>query len=152
MSKEWLLGKTERGERVCLEGFSWDCGWYWGGGYIHIYNRGAKEWRTHTHFDTYFGEGHDLFTGINARIKHHVLTTDQRWRLCDLMVQFYAFRRASECYHYGGGYTSKDRTEDEIQPAMSAVLNTHIETVIIREIRSLLDSTSGKIITRKAHV
>ena len=152
MKKEWLLGKTADGERVCLEDFSWDCKWYWGGGYIHIYERGARRWHTHTHFDTYFAGKQDLFTEFNAMIKHSVLNQKQIWRLCDLMVQFYAFRKAAGCFQYGGHYTSDGRTEAEFRLDLAEATNKHIETVIIKEIRSLLDSTSGKITTRKARV
>ena len=50
--KRWLLGYTKstqygNREAVYLRDFTWDCDWYWGGGYI-----GNSEF--HAHFDGAF--------------------------------------------------------------------------------------------------
>ena len=31
----YLLGRTYSGQKVWLQKESWDCGWYWGFGYLH---------------------------------------------------------------------------------------------------------------------
>ena len=57
--KRWYLGKLKGSpENVYLYDFSWDCGWYWGGGYIGNRN-------FHAHFDGAFlntvdSRGHTL--------------------------------------------------------------------------------------------
>jgi len=53
-----LLGYTKRKqygtrEPVYLEGFKWDCGWYWGGGYI-----GNSKF--HAHFNGAFLDTPDI--------------------------------------------------------------------------------------------
>ena len=34
----YLLGKNEEDRNVSLVKASWDCGWYWGFGYVQSYN------------------------------------------------------------------------------------------------------------------
>ncbi len=55
MSKDkWYLGKLiGTGSRVYLEDFSWNCNWYWGGGYL-------INSRFHAHFDGAFLDTVDL--------------------------------------------------------------------------------------------
>ena len=38
----YLLGKDAEGVKYWLESPSWDCGWYWGFGYVETYQR---NWR-----------------------------------------------------------------------------------------------------------
>jgi len=171
MAKQsWYLGKTKgpRPERIYLRDFSWDCDWYWGGGYI-----GNKNF--HTHFDGCFlnrpdSRGHSLgpFYDPWTKAPEHVkdpqvisngasvwesldfflddaqYDKDQWWRIKDLFKQFYAMRAAAEVFHLGGHCSSKGRTEKETNPFMEAVLNKHIETVIIPAIRKALDKEEEK--------
>ena len=168
--KSWYLGHDES-DRYFLEDFTWDCGWYWGGGYLEVY-RGYKtkstgpdnQHRMHTHFDSHLstlGDGDwfkvdggkfirsedtrcNWFDGFKKHIPYTVLTDDEIWRLCDLMIQFYAYRRASECFQYGGHYSSKGRTRREIRKPMERECNKQIEKVIIPLVRELLDKTADR--------
>ena len=148
MEKMWLLGKTEDGQRIYLEDFKWDCGWYWGGGYLKWYARGAKAWHSHTHFGSTFGDYTDTHTGYNKHIKHSVLNDEEVWRLCDLMRQFYCYREAAECAQYGGHMTSKGRKKEELNKDLGAAINKQIE-IVIREVRILLDGTIGRKINMR---
>jgi hypothetical protein len=52
----YLLGKTTDGELIWLEAPSWDCGWYWGFGYVETYTNNrrpdlAKDISSHSHFN-----------------------------------------------------------------------------------------------------
>ena len=67
----YLIGKDNTGERVWLEKPSWDCGWYWGFGYLQTMqgNREpsrARDINSHTHWDSRVDESHknayDWFT------------------------------------------------------------------------------------------
>lgn len=167
MSKQkWLLGYTKPGmygERrgVYLEDFSWDCGWYWGGGYI-----GNKHF--HAHFNGAFLEIPDIRGHVLGRFVtpwHHDKTnavvidngasvwepietflddvpphiSANWWRIKDLFKQFYALKEAAEVFHHGGHCTPKDRHPDEINPEMERAINQHIEKVVIREIRAIFN-------------
>ena len=166
----WLLGYTKKelyGTKspVFLYDFSWDCGWYWSGGYVGNEN-------FHSHFDGCFLEtpdrrGHPLGNFItpwdtkpssnfvvvnNGASLWEPLTTflddvptflakeSNWWRVKDLFKQFYALREAAEVFNFGGHCTEKDRKIDEFNPDMAKAINDHIETVVIREIRLMFNS------------
>lgn len=135
---KYFLGKNKDGERYYMEDFSWDCGWYWAGGYIKIYGEYCKNWNTHTHFDNFGDNSLNLFDKVKKEIPELNITDDDLWRLCDLMTQFYAHKESAECFQYGGHYTSEGRTKKEINKAMADKINKHIELVIIPEVRKLL--------------
>lgn len=132
--KKWYLGKSKTWGMVWLTDFSWDCGWYWGGGYL-----GNKN--CHFHVSSYFTDYKaDAYTAIKSDFESLKLTDDQLWRFCDLFKQFYAYQEAAECFKFGGHYTSKDRNPKEINDTLYIELNKHLEEVIIPEIRKLMDS------------
>lgn len=165
-----FLGTTKPnlyGEKtnVYLTGFSWDCDWYWGGGYIKTKNM-------HTHFNSCFldiidSRGHclgnffDPWTTIPNYIKpenviiikngcsiwedletfldnipEHI--SKNWWRIKDLYKQFYILRRSAETFQLGGHCTSDNRNPKEINKKMADNINKHIETVIIPEIIKVL--------------
>ena len=166
MKKQWYLGKTKaklngKVEKVYLEDFSWDCGWYWAGGYIETKSM-------HTHFDSCFlnvpdRRGHPLGNFITlwdekdenavvldngAAIWENINTflddvpehiKANWWRIKDLFVQFYALQKAAEVFQYGGHCTSKNRAKDEIDKKMANKINAHIKNVIVREIRKIMN-------------
>lgn len=165
-----LLGYTKKaqyGERrpIYLTGFSWDYGWYWGGGYI-----GNKD--LHTHFDGCFlgcpdSRGHSLGSFYDPWTPAGKYTTEENikrmkngaavwedlefflddvpehiaknwWRIKDLYKQFYAYKEAAECFRHGGHCTSEGRKPEELVPGMADAINKHIETVIIPAITEAL--------------
>ena len=113
-----LLGKLKTdagtfadGENLWLEKHNWDCGWYWGFGYL-----GNKN--CHFHFDSLLcikdGKGDvkycasDLFESTN-------ISDSDWWIIRDLFVQAYALRKAAEVYQYGGHQKTKAGTTDLIK-------------------------------------
>jgi len=119
-------GRTEY-----LYDFSWDCDWYWGGGYV-----GNKHF--HHHFDHLVSGNINMFDGFKRYYDSTKLSDEQLWRLCDLMKQFYSHRESADCFQWGGGYTSSDRNHEEINPELAKSLNEQIEKYIIPEVRKLL--------------
>ncbi len=161
-----LLGYTVRelygsSEPIYLEGFKWDCDWYWGGGYL-----GNKN--LHTHFDGCFLEspdprGHSLGNFVTHATKdkykdrmtnfkvvdnyssvweplnffldkspQHLV--DKWWRIKDLYRQFYSYKEAAATFQYGGHCTGEGRIDDEINYENAITINRHIELVIIPQI------------------
>ena len=137
-------------ERIYLEGFSWNCGWYWGGGYI-----GNKN--LHCHFNGCFLEvpdyrGHPLgnfkpenlkngcsiWEPLSTFLDDSQFTENEWWRIKDLYKQFYIYQKAAEAFQYGGHCASEDRSKGEIKPDMAKLINDHIEQVIIPEIMKAL--------------
>jgi len=136
--KKWFIGVSSYGGREYLEDFSWDCGWYWGGGYL-------GNSRLHHHVDGIGAyENINMFDAFKKYFdKSLALTDNQLWRFCDLFKQFYAYKQAAECFRHGGHYTSDGRNPEELQPLMADAVNNHIKFVIIPEIRKLMDEVEN---------
>ena len=83
----YLIGINTDGEKVFLEHQSWDCGWYWGFGYLETYTNNrqitrSKDIRCHSHFQD--------FDKNNSLNKYHeldscVLSFDELQELKRLM-------------------------------------------------------------------
>ena len=170
-----LLGYTKPAqygsrEPVYLEGFKWDCGWYWGGGYI-----GNKNF--HAHFDGAFLDtpdirGHVLGNFVTPWTKLEDYRKDGAvvvsngcsvwedittflddvpphisanwWRIKDLYKQFYALRQAADVFQYGGHCSDQGRTEAELNKDQARAINLHIAQVIIPEICKALDKDQAQ--------
>ena len=167
---KWYLGKTKGTipEAVFLTDFGWECGWYWGGGYIGNSN-------FHAHFDGAFMEvpdirGHCLGNFITpwTKLPDYLKPKDctvisngcsvwedlgtflddaqysakEWWRIKDLFKQFYIIRAAAEVFQYGGHCTTDKRNPAELNKEMVDSLNKHIETVIIPEIRKAMNHSA----------
>jgi len=140
----FLLGRRQDGKKVYLEDFSWDCDWYWGGGYLEVFNKPKSDITEHYHLDGVINESKkNAFNAVNAfnAIKEHflelVLTDDELWLFCDLMMSFYALKEAAEVIGKGGGhYTTHNKiTADK---ALARTLNAIIKNEIIPAVHDLL--------------
>ena len=128
MSESVLLGKVRSdagtdadGEKIYLEKHSWDCGWYWGFGYVGNY-------RLHTHFDSQFLKD---AKSVDEIFESTELSDKQWWVLRDLFVQAYALKKAAEVYRYGGHQTSVSGVTDFIEDdEMVKRLNNDLEAVL----------------------
>lgn len=107
--KIYLLGQDSDGTNYYLEAPSWDCGRYWGFGYIETYTNNknpakAKDIRTHQHFDGLFLHGnkcaYDLFKEFFTCTP---LNDSEIWLLLDYMKTFYTLRESAELF--GRGYS-----------------------------------------------
>lgn len=151
-------------EAVYLRDFKWECGWYWAGGYIgnrhfHAHFDGAfldmPDVRGHPLNNYYvfvspwhkvenkertiiIRNGASIWESLSFFLDEAQYSTKEWWRIKDLFKQFYALKAAAEVLHYGGHCTS-ERNPQEIKPDTAKLLNQHIETVIIPEIRKALD-------------
>lgn len=103
----YLLGRDEGGTNYWLEEPSWDCGWYWGFGYVECYTNNnnpsmARDITCHQHFDSLFLNGREC--GHDAFKKFFVetpLSDDEIWELCDYMKTFYTLKSVAELFKHG---------------------------------------------------
>jgi hypothetical protein len=120
-------GTFADGENIYLTKHRWDCGWYWGFGYI-----GNK--RCHFHFDSLLsikgGCGgikclaSELFQSTN-------ITDKEWWVIRDLFIQAYALRGAAEVYRHGGYQTTLKGVTNIIQSHdMTKFINADLEKVL----------------------
>jgi hypothetical protein len=103
----YLLGLNKDGEYVWLEKESWDCGWYWGFGYLHTFTNNrqperSRDLSSHFHFDSTFLNGPDCCRDMFKNyFKETVLTDNEIWELCDYMKTFYTLKSVAELFKCG---------------------------------------------------
>lgn len=109
----YYLGKDKNGSNRWLEAPSWDCGWYWGFGYIETYTNNESPERSrdiseHTHFDSLFFSGNKCaFDTFKEFFISTPLSDDEIWTLCDYMMTFYTLKKTAELYRYGYSYQTE---------------------------------------------
>jgi len=104
----YLLGEDVAGTRYWLEAPSWDCGWYWGFGYVETYtnNRNPQKSRdidSHQHIRGMFGkeiEGKYIYNIYNTPLlAHPAFSEKEGWELTELFTQFYLLREMADFSH-----------------------------------------------------
>ena len=144
--KSWLLGQDEDGINYYLEEPSWDCGWYWGFGYVETYtnNRNpekSKDISSHQHFNGLFFEGsqngYDMFKEFFVKTP---LTDDEIWKLLDFMKTFYTLRETSELFGFGySHYTEKSKLDDLKRDDLVKLINKDLLPKLFKEIESIFE-------------
>lgn len=108
-------------EPIYLYKHSWDCGWYWGMGYLGNSN-------CHFHFDSYLKDGK---YDVSDHLSQSPFTQADWWILRDLFVQAYALKAAAEVYCHGGHQTHKAfELWDLRNPAKAEDLNKDLENIL----------------------
>jgi len=116
----YLIGKDKSGINYWLESPSWDCGWYWGFGYIETYTNNnypekSRDIESHSHWSGLVGEQYkyDFDNKIEVKDKYvyHIndsrqlvettLTDKESWELSDLMKRFYILKEMTEVLNCG---------------------------------------------------
>lgn len=117
----YLLGRDKYGTNYWLEEASWDCEWYWGGGYVETYTNNkspehSKDIESHTHFDSLFLKGdkcaYDLF---NELFVEHPFTKDEVRKIILLMKKFYIAQKYSSMLHGSALYCETNPVADVIK-------------------------------------
>ena len=108
----YLLGIDEDNTKYYLQRGTFDCGWYWSGGYINTFNRTKSDISLHTHYKTGDVNGNKFSditsddSGFNAIFKQTTLTDKEKWTFHELMRTFYIMQDAMELAHRGGANIS----------------------------------------------
>lgn len=99
----YLLGSDEDGTWYWLEEASWDCGWYWGFGYIETYTNNknpmvSKDIKSHQHADNFYLE---WWRGDKPILRDTTFNEKEGWELTELLKQFYILRESAEYFDRG---------------------------------------------------
>jgi hypothetical protein len=143
---EVYLGYNEENGRICLTAPSWDCGWYWGFGYLgnrnchyHVDGLTTREW-----YDVEKGcfrsEKMSLFDGFKKHFGDTLTLTDaQLWTLCELFRTFYTLSKTAELYGRGGThYTDNPCKELLTNTAERDRINQVLLPAVFKEIYKIL--------------
>lgn len=145
----YLLGRDVCGYSIYLEYPSWDCGWYWGFGYIERYTNKtrpetARDIVSHTHWNREIVgdkviEGRYIYhINDNPSIVETVLTDRESWLLSELMRQFYILRDMSNLVYRGSAGVSSLQSSPTKSTGIYHVINTRMLPAIFEHIHNLL--------------
>ena len=86
--ERFLMGRNQYGQLLWLEAPSWDCGWYWGFGYLETSD-------SHTHVDTsLMKDVSNIFE--SKELVDKTFNEKEGWELTELFTQFYLLRKTPE--------------------------------------------------------
>lgn len=142
----YFLGRDVNGVNYWLEAASWDCGWYWGGGYVETYTNNdnperSRDTDSHQHFDSLFFKGnknaHDLFIEF---FPVHPFTDSETWKICELLKAFYTARSYSDMLHLGGAHYTTNPAADTIKSGEEYErINKNVIPAIMQELYKILE-------------
>ena len=117
----YLLGKDADGVYYWLEEGSFDCGWYWGFGYVEMYTDNKRpDWSedidSHQHFNgMFFNHNKNAYDAFKDFFADSVLTDDELWKLVELMKSFYIAREYADMLYCGGAHYTGNPAKDIIK-------------------------------------
>jgi hypothetical protein len=120
------------GERAYLVGPSWDCGWYWGVGYVQ-----TKV--SHRHFDGLFLPGEDAWNYLSV-LDSTPLIEKEWWALRDLMRSIYTLKKAAELFHLGSSHLniwSNETLAKGKKPFLAKRINERLLPELFDRVRAL---------------
>lgn len=127
----YLLGEDSDGIKYWLEAPSWDCGWYWGFGYVETYQNNrepskARDIDSHSHFEgLVFKNGKDgkYIYHINDALPETPLTDSEAWELSDLMKRFYTLKESAAIFGRGTAHYTSNTGHDSTNKNMEKYIN-----------------------------
>ena len=136
-----LLFKKDNNRSYLLKP-KFDCGWYWGLGYLAT-GRGS-----HLHFDTYFED--KPFYDAWIDFDDTPFTKDEAYIIADYMRQLYTLRKMADMYHLGNTHiTGNARVLDQFAEQNTAeykrICNVLIPTVWNALVDVLLDEEEDRV-------
>ncbi len=139
--KKIRLGIVD-GENIYLSPPSWDCGWYWGFGYLgnkdcHYHVDGLKKIETYNHEKKVFKyEFVDLHEGFIRHFgKSFIVRPSQTWEFAELFATFYHLKNTAEVLHTGGAHLTTNpcayiiKNPDELKRINEIVLPKIFEAI-----------------------
>lgn len=117
----YLLGADEDGIKYWLEAASFDCGWYYGFGYVETYtnNRNperSKDIESHQHYDGLILNGRSPSPEEFKKVLPTTpLKDDEIWKLNELMRTFYTMRAYMDLIYKGSSNITRNNCYDVIK-------------------------------------
>lgn len=149
-----LLGK-HNDENIYLSAPSWDCGWYWGFGYLgnrncHYHVDGLKKIEKYN-FDkkVWQYEFVNLYDGFKKHFGDSFIVKSDKdiWTLAELFATFYTLKEAAELLGRGGShYTTNPISELIINKDEVTRINEVILPALFDQIHDILVRAKNKVL------
>lgn len=160
--KIFLLGSDAEGTNYWLEEAKWDCGWYWGFGYVETYTNNknphkSKDIQSHSHIDSSFMGQMQKYDfekkcSINSEYVHNIFdaptlqettfTEQEGWVLSELFKSFYMLKQSAGMFRNGGSNVTTN-------PCSELIKNEDWAKLINQEILPLIFEKIYEILTPK---
>ena len=121
----YFIGTDEQGTKYYLEQAHFDCGWYWGIGYIETFTNNthpelSKDITSHQHFDSMMKDiGYEKrlyhIDAFKALFPHNPFTDKEIWTIIELLNSAYTVREYSDMLHIGGSHVTSNPAKELIQ-------------------------------------
>ena len=138
----YLLGADKEEQKYYLRTASFDCGWYWGIGYVQTFTnkrnpRLSKDISSYDHFDAmFFGiENRNGFDAFREAFPFNPFSDDEIWEICELMKSAYTARHYADMLYCGGSNYTENPAKDIIKNSEEY---DRINKVVIPEIMEKL--------------
>ena len=145
--KIYLLGTFEDGPNFWLKEPTWDCGWYWGFGYVSTYQSHQhydglcfKKYEYYDHKKGCFQQG-EYIHKLSDRpdVVACSLIEREQWILSDLMKMAYTLKKTAELYRQGNAHlTSHELVPQLKRPDREKEINEIELPAIFAQIEKLL--------------
>ena len=145
--KIYLLGTFEDGPNFWLKEPTWDCGWYWGFGYVSTYQSHQhydglcfKKYEYYDHKKGCFQQG-EYIHKLSDRpdVVACSLIEREQWILSDLMKMAYTLKKTAELYRQGNAHlTSHGLVPQLKRPDREKEINEIELPAIFAQIEKLL--------------
>lgn len=153
----YLLGTDENGIKYWLEEPKWDCGWYWGFGYVETYTNNkkpelSKDICSHSHISGFLGyqeeysfqkqcfvKGEYIHNLIDSKTFASTTFNDKEsWELSELFNQFYFMQKAAENFGRGKCHTANTIAPNWTNKELSKEINERHIPAITKRILEIL--------------
>ncbi len=126
-NKKYFFGtRKSDGNRIWLTGPSWDCGWYWGFGYLgnseeHYHLNSFNRIQRHVQLkdDSYMhlteGRNINMYDALLADYDLNPKIEENLWKFCELIKTAYILTDAAEVLGRGGAHYSTNPCADLIK-------------------------------------
>ena len=117
----YLLGADKEGTYYWLEEATWDCGWYWGAGYVETYTNNkcpekSRDISSHQHFGELFLKGPEMCKDMFDEFFNETpLNDSEKWKLLELMETIYTLKKYSELVYIGGSHITDNPLREVIK-------------------------------------
>lgn len=143
----YLLGSDETGVKYWLESPSWDCGWYWGFGYIETYTNNdnpkiSRDINSHQHAEKFMSKWFTEWNGSKPILKETTFNEKEGWELSELFEQFYFLKEAAENFGRGKCHTANAEVKLWKDEAKTKEINEVLIPMVTARIIEILDPKS----------
>lgn len=145
----YLLGVDANGVKYWLEAPSWDCGHYWGFGYIETYtnNNGpenARDISSHQHATNFMAEYFIKWNGSKPLLTDKTFDEKEGWELSELFAQFYHLKEAANFWNNGKMNVAGTKIKNWTNKELAIKINQELIPVITARILEILSPNAKK--------